>query len=191
MQKTFDRKVIDFVLPLKDFKTIPYNATVFDAVTSMEQLNGAGSPMKRCSKSLLVVDDNDRVIGKIGPLCCLKAMKSDFCLDFDDIEKIRRLEDYHSDFLEDLLCKKILEQCTSLKKQTMDTSVINVMYTINESIDGNASIFNAINKIINFEGLTVLVTIKSEVIGLLHIIDLYNELSSFIDFYKNSKFMHQ
>lgn len=181
MQNVYDKKVMDLIVPLNDYDTISHSSTIFEAITLFEQSKmRKDDGERRIVNPLLVVDDNNRVIGKIGPLCCLKAISPGFCVDSDDIGKIKNLDEFHTEFLETLLCKKMIEQCLSEEKlaELSKTKVINVMYAISDTIDADCSIFVAIQKLVDSNALSMLVTQKSAVIGIIHLFDLYNELTS-------------
>jgi len=186
MYRIFDKKVIDLIIPVEDYVKIHHNATIFEALMVIENSMNDSQRQYKPRYPLLVVDDNDRIIGKIGILCCLKAIKPSFCMDFDDIERIKRLEEFHSDFLISLLCRHLIEFCNVLNfnKADLDMRVINAMNSINESIDGDSSILNAIQQIISMNTLSILVTVKSQIVGIVHLFDLYNNISKLVDYPK-------
>ena len=181
MIEILDKRVIEFTIPLDEYSKIHHDSCLLDALIQLETSRQNLYNKRHCKHPLLVVDDNNRVIGKIGPICCLRAINPSFNIDFDDIEIIKSVEEFHSEFLEYIICKQIFEICIQTEKKDLakEIKIINIMYPILDSVDGEYSIIFAINKIIGLNTLSLPVTMKSEVVGLIHLFDLYNEISRF------------
>ncbi|MDQ1266790.1 MAG: hypothetical protein QG635_1942, partial [Bacteroidota bacterium] len=164
MNRIIEKKVKDLAIPLDKFAVIRHDATIYDVLMKLERKRNNNCTGQHDKLPLLVSDDNDRIIGKIGILCCLRALIPNFCVEFDDIEKIKRLDEFHSDFLESILCRQLIEQCNQYisNENALDIRVVNIMYSISESIDGDATLMSAINKIVNLNSLSILVTAKSK-----------------------------
>ena len=69
------------------------------------------------------------------------------------------------------------EDLTDVCKQACHTKVKKVMRPVAENIDENASLSEAIHKMIMWQTLSILVRRKDNVVGILRLSDLYAELA--------------
>jgi len=180
-----NKRVEDLMVPLDKSAVVSQEATLLDAVLALDEAQKKMLPDKHRHRAVLVVDDSKQVVGKIGQHDFLKALEPKYGV-IDDLEKLSSAgvssqfissTMRHFQFFQDNL-SNLCERASSLKAKE-------VMQPVSESIDENDSLREAIHKIVILQTLSLLVTRKGEVIGLLRRSDLFEEIAKEMRYYVN------
>lgn len=175
----FDKRVKDLMLTVDDYPTINGNASMLDAfeVLSSSQVNV--KPGNQPFRAILVLDDEGKVIGKVGHLSFLRALEPKYreVFDIDKLTRASMSPSYLDSMLEhfNLWDTDQIDVCTIAKH----TKVSDIMQPITESIDENESISNAIHKLIMWQSLSLLVSSGQEIVGIIRLSDIYNAIEQY------------
>ncbi len=175
----FAKKVKDLMISVDNYPKINGNSTMLDAfeVLSLSQANI--KPGNQPFRAILVLDDEGKVIGKVGHLSFLRALEPKYKEVFD-IDKLTRASMSPS-FLDSMMehfklwKTDFIDVCTVAK----NTKVREIMQPIIESIDENESIANAIHKLIMWQSLSLLVSSGQEIVGIIRLSDIYNAIEQY------------
>ncbi|UCG55088.1 MAG: CBS domain-containing protein [Dehalococcoidia bacterium] len=168
--------VKDIMLPLDDYAIVPEDASMVDAYIAFEEAQKKLPPGLEPSRALLVVDKNEKIIGKVGQLAFLKALepKYDKVGDLNVLSRAGLTPDFINSMMKNMQLWQ--ESFFDISQRARDTQVKDIMHPVTESIDEDASLGEAIHKIIMYQTLSLLVTRGSRIVGILRISDLFNEI---------------
>ena len=169
--------VKDLMVPLSEYATVSEDATLYDAVLSLEEAQEKFEDRhtRYRHRAILILDKDGHVVGKLGHLDVLRALEPKYQ------EKIQgegshrygftkqfmqsMLEDYHlfANPLDDI-CRKAGEQ-----------SVKNFMYTPSEGeyVSEDASLDVAIHQFVMEHHQSLLVTRGKKIEGILRLTDVF------------------
>jgi CBS domain-containing protein len=174
------RTVSEVMVPLDDVPTINQDATVAEAVRELERAQQQGPRGRLPFRVVLVTDDRGRIVGKLGHLAFLQALKPGY----ESREEHQALERAGVDpVLADSLSryKRFWEHDLEASCQrAARLRVREVMRPLQESIDAEASIVDAISTLIQLGSLSILVRSSDEIVGLLRLADLYEVAAGLI-----------
>lgn len=172
-----EKRVKDLMVPLDQYGLVSQDATLLEAIQVLQEAQKKRDRGRQPFRAVLIIDDNKKVIGKLGELAFLKALEPKRTV-LGDIRKLssagvsEQILDTvmsHYQFFQDKL--------SNLCFRARDIKVKDVMHPVTESIDENTSLCEAISKIILWDTLSVLVTRKGEMVGLLRISDICQEVA--------------
>ncbi|MFN3269455.1 MAG: CBS domain-containing protein [Candidatus Kapaibacteriota bacterium] len=174
------KKVKDIMVPIEMYPTIQKGASMLDAIIRLHEAVKNAPPNVPPFRAVLVVDENKKVIGKVGHFAILKGLEPKY-KDLFDVEKLSRIN-LSSSFIETLFEKFSLwhELPIDLCKIASQNKVEDIMQPIEESVEENETLPLAIHKIIMWQCLSVLVKRGNEVVGILRTSDLINEIENCI-----------
>lgn len=169
--------VKDLMVPLSEYATVNEEATLYEAVQSLEEAQEKfeDKHTRYRHRAVLILDKNGHVIGKLSQLDVLRALEPKY-QDMIEGEGSHRfgftknfmktiLEDYHlfTDPMEDL-CRKAGEQ-----------NVKRFMYTPTEGefVSEDASLAVAIHQLIMGHHQSLLVTRDEKITGILRLTDVF------------------
>ncbi len=171
-----EKKVRDIMIPVSEYATVSHDAMLIDAILKLETSRKKTLGKKHHYRAVLVVDDENRVVGKIGYLSFLKAMEPNYnSLKMEDAIVKANLG---SDFLDDLMENFSLweEDFLDICSRAGTVKVTEAMKPVVESIDESASLVNAMHKLIILNTLSLLVRKKNEIVGIIRLSDIYEEM---------------
>lgn len=167
--------VKDLMVPLSEYATVHDDATLYEAVLSLEKAQEEFDRNRYCHRAILVLDKTQKVVGKISQLDVLKALEPKYndMLDGHGLHSFgfknnfmqSILKDYHlfEDPMKDI-CKKAGQQ-----------DVKNFMCTPTEGeyVDAKATLDMAIHQLVLGKHQSLLVTEGSDIIGVLRLTDVF------------------
>lgn len=174
------RRVEDVMVPLSEYALVSEKATLAEAVAALDESQKHVGPDRQPHRAVLVVDGHNRIVGKIGQLALLKALEPRYQhIDEDDTlaragvshQQLSSLRE-HSQFFQDNL--------NDLCEQAARKNVRVVMHKADEAIDAGATLGEAMHRLIVARVLSLLVTRKGQVIGVLRLSDLADEAMKII-----------
>lgn len=168
--------VKDLMVPISEYATVRIGTSLLDAIHVLERAQDAYTISKYQHRAILVLDENDQVVGKIGQLRVLKAIETRYDLD-NEIEELKsfnfsdeyithRREQYRlqgpiikGDALKSAAAKKVEE---FMQKPTPG-----------EFVSEKCSLDKAIHKLVAGTHLSLLVTRDKQIVGILRIADVF------------------
>lgn len=172
------RTVKDIMVPLDEYAVVSETATLLDAILALEAAQKRLPPGRQPIRAVLIADNDKNIVGKIGQLAFLRALEPKYNM-LGNLETLAAagvqpefissvMEHYRffQDSLPDML----------LRGQTI--TVRDVMRPVAENIDENAPLREAIHLFVMLQTLSILVTRRGTVVGLLRLSDLFDELSN-------------
>lgn len=172
--------VRDVMLPVDDVPTVHRDATLADAVRALADADRVRPEGRPSYRAVLVVNDHDEVVGKVGYLAFLRALEPGFegpqdlaTLDRAGVDPAvvgaisAHLRFWHVD----------LPDCC---RRAAHTPVRDVMLEVSESLDENTPVSVAITTLVRLNTLSLPVVRGPVVIGLLRLADLYQLVAEMI-----------
>lgn len=168
-------RVKDLMVPLSEYATVHVGSTLFDAVLALEKAQEEFDHTKYKHRGILILDQKNRVIGKLSHLHTLRALEpkqedingikelGQFGFSAKFIRKLRKQQRRQGDPLGDL-CKK-----------AMGLKVEEFMHTTaeDEFIDHEATLAMAIHQLVQEKLLSLMVTRDDKTIGILRLADVF------------------
>jgi len=173
-----DKRVKDLMVSLDEYPVVSQDATLREAVLALEeaqrQLPGGRQPYR----AVLVVDEKKRIAGKIGQLAFLRALEPryDVIGDLESLSVAGVSEEFVASTMEHY--RFFQENLPDLCSRTSRLLVKDVMRPVTQSIDENASLREAIHRIVVWQTLSILVTRGTDVVGLLRLSDLSDAITA-------------
>jgi len=175
-----DIKVRDIMIPISEYATVKHDTMLADAIMTLEKTREKTIGKKDRYRAVLVVDDKNKIIGKVGYLSFLKAMEPNYNkLKMEDA--LMRV-DLHSDFIDDLMENFNLwqEDFLDICNRANTVLVTEAMKPVDEHIDAGASLVDAMHKLIVWNTLSLLVKEKVTIVGIIRLSDVYEEMVKFV-----------
>ena len=174
-----DKTVKDLMVSLSDYATVYKDEALFEALMALEKAHEKLDPSEHQHRAILILDKEDRVVGKLSQWDILKSLEPKYGK-IDDLEKISRTG-FSPDFLKSMLTqhalwnKPLIDVCRAGGK----IKVKHVMYkpTEGENIKVNATLGEAMNQLVVGQFLSLLVVDdEKNIIGILKLIDVFDEV---------------
>jgi CBS domain-containing protein len=168
------------MVPLSEYAVVPMSANLADAVRALDASQRHVGPDRQPHRAVLVVDDRGRVIGKIGQWALLKALEPRYqhLRDDDTLARAGVSHQQLSSLLEH--AKFFQSNLDDLCQQAASVNVTLIMNQVAEAVDADTSLGEAMHRLIVAQALSLLVTGKQEVIGVLRLSDLADEAMKII-----------
>jgi CBS domain-containing protein len=169
--------VKDLMVPLSEYATVSEDATLYDAVLSLEraQENFEDKHTRYRHRAILMLDKDGKVVGKLSQLDVLRALEPKYrdmvegagSQRYGFTKKFMKsmLEDYNlfANPLDDI-CRKAGEQPVKHFMQTL---------TEGEYISDDATLEVAIHQLIMGNSQSLLVTRAQKIVGILRLTDVF------------------
>lgn len=175
-----DKRVKDLMLPLDEYAVVPEDATLVDALVALEEAQGDLPPGRHPHRAVLVVDKGGTIVGKLGHLAFLKAMEPKYAL-LGDIQTLSRAG-LSSEFITDMMSNMRFwgDESPGMRRRAHAVRVKDAMRKVDENIDENASLMEAIHCLVMWQTLSTLVTRNGQVVGILRLTDLFAAVSEYV-----------
>jgi len=167
--------VKELMVPLSEYATVPEGSSLFDAVLALEIAQEEFDHTKYRHRAVLILDKNDRVIGKLSQMDVLNALEPKD----DDTDKINELRQYgfSSKFIRSTR-KQWRLRSTPLKDICSKASKLKVEDFMqapseDEFIDQEASLEIAVLQLVMGHHLSLLVTSGKKIVGILRLTDVF------------------
>ena len=171
-----DKLVRDLMVHLDDYAVVNKDASLMDAVEALEKAQKNLPPNRQPYRAVLVVDENRDVIGKIGQLAFIRALEPKYNIikDLDKLASAGVSGEFVSSMMEHFSLFE--ESLDDLCGKARGILVKDVMHPIEEHIDEDAPLSEAIHKMVVYQTLSILVTKDKKAVGLLRLSDLFEEV---------------
>jgi len=170
------KKIKEIMIPIENYASIHQDSSIYDALLAIRKSQEKLSPDMQPIRAVLIVDDNNNIVGKMGHAAFLRALepKYDKIIDFEKLTRAGVSAEFISSMTDNLRLWQ--DDFVSICRQAGKIKVKNVMSPVSEGIDENASITEAIHQIIVLKLLSLLVTSGSKIIGIVRLSDLFYEV---------------
>jgi len=165
----------DLMVPISEYATVPVGATLFEAYLALEKAQEKYDHDKYRHRAILVLDKNNRVIGKVGQLDVLRALepKNENFKMFEDISKY----EFSSQFILSLREQYLMqdEPLSNICKKGAQIKVEDLMRapTEGEYVEENTTLNTAIHQLVRGSHMALLVTRNNEIVGILRLADVF------------------
>lgn len=168
------------MVPLSEYAVVSRTATLAEAVRALDASQRHVGPDRQPHRAVLVIDESGRVVGKIGQWALLKALEPRYQQLRND-DTLARAGVSHQQLTSVLEHAKFFQNnLNDLCEQAASELVTNIMNPATEAIDAEASLGEAMHRLIIAQALSLLVTRSHEVIGVLRLSDLADEAMKII-----------
>ena len=170
--------VKNLMIPLSEYATISENATLADAQIALEQAQEKYNRTQHSYRSILVMNDNSRIVGKISLMNILVGLEPKY-KHFGNLDLLSRFG-FPAEFYEymmqhvDILQKPLDDICS--KAATLRVKDIMQVPDKNSHIEENDSLNQAIHQLVTSNQQSLMVTRKEEIVGILRLVDVVAEI---------------
>jgi CBS domain-containing protein len=181
--------VRDLMVPISEYATVSKGSTLFQAVSALEKVQEQYDHSKYKHRAILVMDNDKRMVGKLSQLDVLRAILSED-KEMDEVEEISRFG-FGPNFIASireqnrLKGRHLRDICQTPSKMPVE----NFMQTpsAGEHIPADASLENAIYQLSRGPYLSLMVTEKDEIVGILRLSDVFAAIFHAMKQNENSK----
>jgi CBS domain-containing protein len=175
-------EVKDLLVPLSEYATVAQEATLYDAILALEEAQAEFDQSHYRHRAILVFDEQDRVIGKLGLFDILMALESKYN-EIGDLAKLSGLG------LSPTFVKSIFrnysfwsEPLESICRNAAEQKVKDIMHILTEReyIEETAPLDEAIHQLIMGHHQSLIVTRGEEIIGIVKLSDIFGEICQMI-----------
>jgi len=173
-----DKKIVkDLMVPLDEYPAVGEEATVLEAIEAIDRAQQKLPSGRQPYRAVLVVDRNNKIVGKLGQMAFLNALEPKYNV-LGDVGRLARAG------VSDKFISSIMEHYRFFQDNLNDLchragalQVKDVMHSVTDSVDEQAPLGEAIHKIVLGQTLSILVTRGDDVVGLLRLADLFETVA--------------
>lgn len=170
-----DEKLVrNVMIPLEECPVVSNDSTLVDALLALDEAQKRLPSGRQPYRAVLVEDEKNRVVGKLGQWAFLMALEPKYAVHKDlgrlaragvDPELITSMMEHYRFFQDSL---------SDLCHRASGIRVRDVMRPVEDSIDELAPLSQAIHQMVLAQTLSILVTRGSTVVGLIRLSDLFD-----------------
>ena len=177
--------VKDLTVPLSEYATVSVKATLYEAILALEKAHEFDQSHYR-HRAILVFDEKDRVIGKLGQFDILTALESKYS-QLGDLERLACIG------LSNAFIKSLFNQYSFWSKplsqicgDAAELQVNDIMHELTEDeyIQEEETLDAAIHQLIMGRHQSLIVTRGQEIVGILKLSDIFREVCVMIQSHK-------
>ena len=170
--------VKDLMVPLKDYATVPLDATLLEAILVLDKTQKEFDPSKYKHRAILVLDENGKVVSKLTMKKILVALEPTYGK-VDGMEVLER-SGYSSDLIQSMFKDQSLwtEPLQFFRDRAMQLTMKDLIEPPPEDnyIEKDATLGEAIHKLIVYSFHSLLVTSDDEIVGILRFSDVFAQV---------------
>lgn len=172
--------VKDLMVPISEYATVPENATLFDAVLALGNAREMFDQKNYQHRAVLILNSDNRVIGKLGQLDVLQAIEPKN----EKVDKIKNITSFgfSPDFINKTREQYRLEGAWKEDLFTTATKLkaVDYMQSLSEGeyVNENTSLQTAIHQLVMGKHMSLLVTAKKDIVGILRMSDVFFSIFS-------------
>ena len=179
--------VKDIMIPISEYATVSENATLFEAVMELKKAQNAWATNRYAFRSILVLNDVGKVVGKLSQFDILKALEPKYIENEKEIQKLSGGY-FDASFLKPILIKYDLwnKPLDDICKKASTKKVKDFMYTPSEGeyIEENRTLDHGIQHFLMAKHHAILVTSaekNNNIVGILRLTDVFKKICSMIE----------
>ncbi|MBU1627318.1 CBS domain-containing protein [bacterium] len=171
------KNVKDLMIPIDEYVVVKDRATLYEAFLALNEAKSKVAEGQHPHRAVLVIDEDKKVIGKIGHLAFLKALEPKYS-ELGNLQAISQAginPEVIASIMEDFQFWR--GECEHILQRTKKVLVKDIMRPVTENIDENTTLREAIHKIIMWQCLSILVTRGKQVVGILRLSDMFDYIA--------------
>lgn len=169
-------KVKKLMIPLSQYATVSADATLLDAVLALQKSHAAFDRTKYRHRAILVLDNNNQVIGKISQLDALKALEPKY-QEFQDSEISGTYRHFSEVFLKSMHEEHRLfdQSLNGVRSRAAKLKAGEVMQSPSqgEFLSEDATLDEALHMLVVGHHQSLLVTRGRRIVGILRLTDVF------------------
>jgi CBS domain-containing protein len=166
--------VRDLMVPLDAYSHVSEDASLFEAILALENAlhkpQEAADPFRPRDRALLIMDQNNNIIGKLSMWDAIKGLNPQYGRQVDALAMV---EDYG---LWEKPLQNVIERAKSVKAKDLLEKV-----NEGEYIDETASLDQALHRLITGHHLSLLVNRDKKAVGILRLSDVFREVHTVLE----------
>ncbi|MBW2615041.1 MAG: CBS domain-containing protein [Deltaproteobacteria bacterium] len=169
--------VKDLMVPLEEYATVSAEATLFEAVMALEKVHEEldRSRYKYLHRAILVLDKDNKVLGKISQLDALRALEPKYG-EMGDAGTISRAG-FSPQFLKSMMERYSIfsDPLQDICSKAAKLKVKDFMYTLGEGeyIEESTHLGEAMHQLVMGHHQSLLVTSDEDIVGILRLTDVF------------------
>jgi CBS domain-containing protein len=174
--------VKEMMIPLADYATVSEEANLYEAVVALEEAQRSFDQDKYRHRAILVYDKNRRIVGKLSQLDVIRSLEPKYegMGDLKDLTRFGLSPDYMRQMMRDhgLWKQPIDDICRTAAR----LRVKDIMYTPTqgEYVAEDATLNEAVHRLIMGPHQSLLVTREDGIVGVLRLTDVFSKICDFI-----------
>jgi len=174
------KTIKEIMLPLSEYAVVSEEDTLLDALLALDQAQINLPPDRQPHRAVLVKNKQGKIVGKLGHLSFLKALEPKYSI-LGDVSQLAK-SGLSSEFIESMMenYRFWQEKPTEVRDRASHMKIKRVMKPVNENIDENSTIAEAVHRMVMWQTLSILVTRDNQVMGILRLSDLFTEISEYV-----------
>lgn len=165
--------VKQLMIPIGEYATVPMSATMHEAILALEEAQRAFDPLKHSHRSVLVLDKDQNVVGKISMVDILIALEPKY-------EELEDIGGYNPEFIQSIINDNVFwnEPMQLICDRAPNLIVHDFMEVPSDGvyIEESDTIGEAIHRLVICRYSSLLVTRNKKVVGVLRLSDIFTEL---------------
>jgi len=174
--------VKEMMIPVENYATVSEEANLYEAVIALEEAQKKFVQDKYRHRAILVYDKNRRVVGKLSQLDVIRSLEPKYegMGDLKDLTRFGLSADYLRQMIKDhgLWKQPIDDIC----RTAASLRVKDIMHapTQGEHVAEDATLNEAVHRLIVGRHQSLLVTRGEEIVGVLRLTDVFSKICDFI-----------
>lgn len=174
------RKIKDLMVPIAEYATVSEDATLLEAVISLEKAQEEFDQKRYRHRAILVLDKKGKAAGKLSQHDVIKALEPNYQkLEKEESKNLKRFG------LGDLFIKRAIEEyrlwekpLESLCEKAIAFRVKNFMYTPKEDeyVEVDTTMDEAVHRLIIGRHHSLIVTQNEKIVGILRLADVFQTI---------------
>lgn len=175
-----DKRVKDLMLSLDEYATVSADSTIREALMALDEAQLGLDDDRHHHRAVLVLDDGGKVLGKLTHWAILRRLEPSF-IKTEDLVALTRAG-LTQEFVQSLEARfaGFTDSLSLMCSEAARTRARDAMVPINESIDEDAPLAEAIHEMVLHHAQSMLVTRGGEVVGILRLSDVFQEVADLI-----------
>ena len=168
--------VKELMVPISEYATVPMGTPLLEAMNVLERAQEAYTISKYQHRAILVLDDEQNVVGKIGQLRVLKAIETrpDLNSELAELKQFSFSDEYMNHRQEQYRLRgPIMQEGDLVRAANKKVEEFMQKPTPGEFVAEDASLDTAIHKLVAGTHLSLLVTRGKKIVGILRIADVF------------------
>ncbi|MDP8240209.1 MAG: CBS domain-containing protein [Candidatus Hatepunaea meridiana] len=170
------KNIKDIMLPPNEYVVVSEEATLEEAIRALDLIQGNLPPGRQHHREVLIRNHNGEIVGKLGHHGFLAALEPKYGF-LGDVQRLSRAgvsTEFMSKMMDDLGFWEGKMEITC--KHACNIKIKKVMIPIEESIDENSSLTEAIHRMMMWQILSIIVKRDNQVVGVLRLSDIFSEI---------------
>jgi CBS domain-containing protein len=168
-------KVAELMVPLAEYATVHQDATLYEAVLELEKAQREFDQTRYKHRAVLVYDDAQKIVGKLGQLDVLRALEPKY-EELQGSEGLARFG-FSKKFMKSMLTHYHLwdEPMADICRKACRQTVKRYMHTPTEGefVEEQAGLGEAIHQLVLGHHQSLLVTRGEQIVGVLRLSDVF------------------